>query len=382
MNGAETIDLLRLDGDALEEGERVMQICNACRYCEGFCPVFPAMTQQAQFGERELSYLAHLCHNCTACYHACQYKPPHDFAVNVPRALTRLRAESFADLVWPGFMRASFARNGTLTALIVTVVMLVLVSASFYLQGADTLFAVHREPGAFYQIIGHGLMVVLSGGCLLFGLTGVVISGLRFRQQLGHGAHTGGRWYALRRALAAAARLDHLGGGHDDGCNTADERFSNARRYAHHGVMWGFALCFAATLTASFYELVLGRLSPFPYLSLPVVLGTTGGVGILVGGAGLLVLRRRFAEGVREDKGSMDLAFTLLLMVISATGLALLALRESVAMGSLLVVHLALVLSFFVLLPYSKAPHGLYRLLALYTFYRTSESGVAPTPRS
>ncbi|MEA3115709.1 MAG: citrate/tricarballylate utilization protein, partial [Caballeronia sp.] len=27
------------------EGElsRIMQICNACRYCEGFCAVFPAM---------------------------------------------------------------------------------------------------------------------------------------------------------------------------------------------------------------------------------------------------------------------------------------------------------------------------------------------------
>lgn len=26
------------------EVERVMQVCNACRYCEGFCAVFPAMT--------------------------------------------------------------------------------------------------------------------------------------------------------------------------------------------------------------------------------------------------------------------------------------------------------------------------------------------------
>ena len=28
------------------EVERVMQVCNACRYCEGFCAVFPAMTQR------------------------------------------------------------------------------------------------------------------------------------------------------------------------------------------------------------------------------------------------------------------------------------------------------------------------------------------------
>ena len=27
-----------------------MQICNACRYCETFCAVFPAMTRRLEFG--------------------------------------------------------------------------------------------------------------------------------------------------------------------------------------------------------------------------------------------------------------------------------------------------------------------------------------------
>ena len=31
------------------EVERVMQVCNACRYCEGFCAVFPAMTRRLAF---------------------------------------------------------------------------------------------------------------------------------------------------------------------------------------------------------------------------------------------------------------------------------------------------------------------------------------------
>ena len=31
------------------EVARVMQICNACRYCEGFCAVFPAMTRRLEF---------------------------------------------------------------------------------------------------------------------------------------------------------------------------------------------------------------------------------------------------------------------------------------------------------------------------------------------
>ncbi len=68
-----------------------MQICNACRYCEGFCAVFPAMTRRLDFGKADIHYLANLCHNCGACLHACQYAPPHEFAVNVPQAMAAVR---------------------------------------------------------------------------------------------------------------------------------------------------------------------------------------------------------------------------------------------------------------------------------------------------
>ena len=39
------------------------------------------------FNEGDVGYLSNLCHNCGACYHACQYAPPHEFGVNVPQAL-------------------------------------------------------------------------------------------------------------------------------------------------------------------------------------------------------------------------------------------------------------------------------------------------------
>ena len=54
------------------EGEvaRILQICNACRYCEGFCAVFPAIEQRRDFTAGDISYLANLCHNCRGCYYA------------------------------------------------------------------------------------------------------------------------------------------------------------------------------------------------------------------------------------------------------------------------------------------------------------------------
>jgi citrate/tricarballylate utilization protein len=71
--------------ETLAEAERVMIICNACRYCKGHCAVFPAMERRLAFATADLNYLANLCHNCGARYHHCQYAPPHEFAVNVPR---------------------------------------------------------------------------------------------------------------------------------------------------------------------------------------------------------------------------------------------------------------------------------------------------------
>ena len=54
-----TLEQLTRDARALAAGEpltepesevsRQMQICNACRYCEGFCAVFPAMTRRLEF---------------------------------------------------------------------------------------------------------------------------------------------------------------------------------------------------------------------------------------------------------------------------------------------------------------------------------------------
>jgi len=58
------------------EARRMMEICNACRYCEGFCPVFPAMEMRRSFPDGDLGHLANLCHNCKGCWHACQYAPP------------------------------------------------------------------------------------------------------------------------------------------------------------------------------------------------------------------------------------------------------------------------------------------------------------------
>jgi len=80
-------------------------------------------------------------------------------------------------------------------------------------------------------------------------------------------------------------------------------------------------------------------------------------------------LRRRRDPALADpDQRGLDRTFTLLLLATSATGLALLVLRESAAMGWLLIAHLACVLTLFVTMPAGKFVHGLWRTAALLQF--------------
>src|ERR1700750_1367827 len=54
----------------LEETDRLMTVCNSCRYCEGLCAVFPAMEMRRAFSDGDLDYLANLCHGCGGLFRA------------------------------------------------------------------------------------------------------------------------------------------------------------------------------------------------------------------------------------------------------------------------------------------------------------------------
>jgi citrate/tricarballylate utilization protein len=110
----------------------------------------------------------------------------------------------------------------------------------------------------------------------------------------------------------------------------------------------------------------LGWHAPHGYLSLPVILGTLGGSGLLIGPAGLLALKKRRNREITEAKQiGTDTTFLILLLLTSATGLLLLVLRESRMLGTLLIVHLGFVMALFITLPYSKFVHGVYRFVAI-----------------
>ena len=83
-----------LDG-IFAEASRQLTICNACRYCEGYCAVFPALERLSVITPGDVTHLADLCHDCRDCYTACMYAPPHEFAVDPPRILSAVRLASY-----------------------------------------------------------------------------------------------------------------------------------------------------------------------------------------------------------------------------------------------------------------------------------------------
>ena len=342
------------------EAARVLQVCNACRYCEGFCAVFPAMTRRLEFGRADVHFLANLCHNCGACLHACQYAPPHEFALNVPRTMARVRMSTYTDHAWPAPLGRLYERNGLALSVALAAALALFLVLALLREGA--LWSA-RPAGDFYAVFPHGLMVGMFAPVFLFALLALGIGVRRFWTEAPPGPPGAD---AVREAAGDALRLKYLDGGHGDGCNEEDDAFTLARRRWHHFTFYGFMLCFAATSVGTLYHYGFGWVAPYGFASLPKLLGTAGGLSLLAGTAGLwrLNLRRDPMHGEPAQRG-MDRGFIALLFLTALTGLLLMLARQTAALPLLLAIHLGVVMALFLTLPYGKFAHGVYRGAAL-----------------
>src|SRR5216684_6868006 len=354
----------------LEEADRLMTVCNSCRYCEGLCAVFPAMEMRRSFSDGDLNYLANLCHACGACYPDCQFSPPHEFNVNVPQTLAIARAESYAAYAWPRALSGLFENNGVVITLIAALSVAAFIFGFAVFNDPKAVHGVHTGPGAFYALMPHSAMAALFGAAFLYAIAALVMGARAFWRDIcepvGMLADPGSLWQAMKDA----GELRYLDGG-GVGCVNEDERPSDLRKIYHHLTFYGFLLCFAATSVATLYHYTIAREAPYPWWDLPVVLGTLGGIGLLIGPAGLLAEKwKRDSALVDEKRSGMDVAFIAMLFLTSLTGMALLLLRDTAAMGPLLALHLGLVFSLFITMPYGKFVHGIYRYVALVRYAR------------
>jgi citrate/tricarballylate utilization protein len=354
---------------ALTEADRLMTVCNSCRYCEGICAVFPAMEMRRAFSDGDLNYLANLCHSCGACYYDCQFSPPHEFNVNVPQVLARVRGESYEAYAWPPFLSGSFRRNGLVISIIAALSVAAFIIGFVLFRDISVLFGSHTGPGAFYKLIPHNAMAALFGAAFVYAILAISMGVRNFWRDIGEPAGTLAEPVSIWQAIKDASTLRYLDGG-GVGCMNEDDKPTDRRRLYHHFTFYGFMLCFASTSVATLYH-YLGREAPFPWYDLPVVLGTLGGIGLIVGPIGLLREKSRRDPVLQDEKKyGMDVAFLAMLFMTSLTGMALLGLRATPAMGLLLALHIGVVFALFITLPYGKFVHGFYRFVALVRYAR------------
>jgi len=171
----------------------------------------------------------------------------------------------------------------------------------------------------------------------------------------------------IRQAFGDVAKMKNLAGGHGEGCQFEDQdTYSNKRRWLHHFTMYGFLLCFASTSSATLMHYLFEMPAPYGFWSLPKLFGVTGGLMLCVGTAGLASEKLSSNKDLAaENTWGGDMAFVILLFLVSATGLALYWIQIQSLLPWLLAIHLGCVLTFFLTLPYTKMVHGFYRLAAL-----------------
>ncbi len=349
---------MRATSDPIEEGIRLLMFCNACRYCEALCPVWRAIEIRKFFKEGDVHYHANLCFDCRACYYACQYVPPHEYNLDPPKVFDEVRLKTYE-----GFSVSErifkFMSRPLGAALIALLSILLTYLYAFTLLGGR-LFAYHEE---FYTIIPREVLV--AGGLVLgaYVILVMVHGGLSYWRTI-HGdlsdlLNLRGHFRALVHVLA---HLSLTGGG--IGCNypSEEEPGNYLRLITHATIFYGFALTFLATILGFIYEDVLHVPSPFPLTSPVVILGVVGGLALTLGIVLALVLK---AKSRKMESRNMDVSLEVLLALVAITGLIVLLSRGTWALGPSFVLHMGLVLALFIVAPFSKMVHLVYRYLSV-----------------
>ena len=340
-----------------EEARRQVEICNACRYCEGYCAVFPLGLLAARLQRRghhpagqPLPQLPRLL-LCLPVYRPARVRPePAPRAGRGPRR--KLGPLRMAGRLRPPLPNARAARWRF---------MLVLgIAALFW---ALTALAPASGEG-FYAYLSHTAMVAIFAPRLPS-----AAGGHRHRPQtlLGRVGGTRIRWPHLKSAFADAATMRQPVGRAAEGCNfrTGRPLLAGPPPRPSGGVL-GLPSVLRLHVFGHGPALCLHMPAPYGLFSLPKLLGLPGGFLLTVGAVGLIALKFKADASLgAPESGAERSPFVALLGLTGLTGLMLYFATGTALVAPLLALHLGTVLAFFLTTPYSKMVHGFYRMAAL-----------------
>jgi len=361
--------------------------CYQCATCSSVCELAPA---NAPFPRRQILWAQWglkdrliadpgpwLCYQCNDCSVRCPREVNPGDMMAVARALV---VEHLATPPFLGKLVGNVKKTWPLLIFGPLLFWIILLGATgAQIPGID--HELNPLDGRFYyeHFVPHSLIYFTYFTATTWVLFALWTSGRKFWRLLGTTQDRRGSFFA---ALIPA--LIDIGAGRKFAlCDGGVAK----RRWGHFLVMWGFV---GAAITSGFAVLYLykdtvflswmhlGFSYPVPLTHWVKWLGNTSALLLVVGG--LLLWFNRRATGDKQVGVTMpfDRFFLWVILTVIGTGVLTEVLRfiavPPVLACSIYVIHLAIVLTLFLTLPYSKFAHILYRTLAMAHERLTTES--------
>jgi quinone-modifying oxidoreductase subunit QmoC len=352
--------------------------CYQCATCSSVCELAPAnapfprrQVLWAQWGmeDRLLSDAGvWLCHQCNDCSVRC----PRE--VNPGDVMASIRAMVVERLATPRFLGSlvgNVRKTWPLLLLGPLFYWLILLGATgVHIPGVDP--ALSSLDGRFHyeHFVPHSLIYVTYFAATFFVLITMWSSGSRFWKLMGANQPRSG---SLLSALVPAA-LDIATHKKFASC----DRGVPKRRWGHFLVMWGFvgaavtsgfAILYLYKDTVFFSWLNLGYTYPVPITHWVKWLGNISAVMLVIGGLLLWLNRRVTGDKLVGATTAFDRFFLWVVLGVIGTGVATEVFRfvpvPPIAACTIYLIHLSIVLTLFLTLPYSKFAHIVYRTLAM-----------------
>jgi quinone-modifying oxidoreductase subunit QmoC len=347
-------EVIHLGGESLKK-------CFQCGTCSVVCSLSPS---EKPFPRKEMIWAqwglkdrllkdpdVWLCHQCTDC------------STNCPRGakpgdvLAAIRSYAIGYYSRPRFLAKALSAPGYLPALLAVPALLLL--AFFWVAAGFTFPTGTISPEAMfpnsYTYVAMGLLFLF-----VFIVAGDGI--FRFWKNINEfGTNPGpatGNWLKTLVSLVAEI-LQHSKFGK---CQE-----NQVSRLTHLGIFYGCILLLIATALSAAFHHFLGIYSPHPLTSPIKIAGNLGAVLVL---AGLItVIFRRLSSSDNPGKTAyFDWFLVWVLFFVTVTGITTEVIRLfelAAATYWLYLIHLWLMIVFFIYLPFSKAAHMIYRTVAL-----------------
>jgi len=331
----------------INEGIRQLTICNACRYCEGYCAVWEAIELKSFLNKSDAIHLANLCHDCRDCYYACPFnEPEHEYALNIPKALGNIRSVSYSTFVKPKIMRHVLESSPFVIYILVILSAFATLAFPILYYG---LSGFSQIP--FVHLITPEEFKVITLSVYAYTLILWIFEGYSYWKTIKEGSSLSLRG-TLNGIFEVLAHKNFMGGG--TGCKVPGERSTFLRAILHILVFYGFIV---ALISISVYP-EFDPLVSFSYMS--------AALAISIGAVGLTLLHIVDKKQIRSPELSkIDYPFTSLLILIGITGIPIFFLHSGFWLNFDFLYHDALVLILFLLAPFSKFIHPVFRLISL-----------------